>query len=280
VHITAGYRRPDGTLQTQEVANLGLRRRWRNLPADTITITAASDEMLVVDASPTSLDPANDVTGTTTTGAMTTILRKAIAGLTPTVTGSTGPAVTLSPLGDKWDAIETLADSIGADIYDDGTRAWYITPRPTLGTAVVHLATGAQGTVLEVNDGMDRETFYNRVYLLHEWWDSTNTRRIIESVKSATGTYAPTSGNTRTLELRRTTPVTQAQADNAAQALVNRSVSRGSGYDLRAVSAYWVRPGDTVSTAILDDPPGTGLVSRVSFDLRTGLMDLSTRLPE
>lgn len=279
LEVDLGYTRPGGVQDIHTVADLSLQARDVTRPDDLMTLTARSDEALVIDdAASASLT----VNTATTTAGMAYLIGLCVPSPNITVTASTGPAINQSQRdGDKWDALADLADRIGARVYDDGLRTWWITPTPTLDTPALELAVGDGGTIDTSDSGLGREGWYNRVYLKHSWVDTSDVEHLVRSVRSITsGTYQAVVGNTRTLIEERNTPATQTQADAAATSLVARTVTRGRSFSLSAVSAYWLRPGHTVRVTLPTGDPEDHLVVSVEFDLRTGLMDVSTRLPD
>lgn len=274
--VDAGYLRPDGFENVIELCNLGLRSRRVSRPGDTMALVAQSDEALVLDDAPSS---GGSAVGASTTAAITAVIQAVLPSVTPTVTASAGAAINESPLGDKWTRVEDLADRIDAKVYDDGTRAWFIAPTPTSLANPLHtLRIGQDGTITRTDKELGRDEWFNRVFLTHDWVDTGGTRHIVVAVKSIlSGPYAATTGNVRTLEVRRETSISQGGADAAAQAMVNRTVTRGHNDALTAVSAYWLRPGDPVTVVDVEGAL-TQLVSTIAFHLRPGLMDLTTRL--
>lgn len=276
--INAGYSRPDGTQDVQTLVDLGLRQRDINKPEDTMRLFAQSDEALIIDNAPSAGGTINQAS---TTASIVYVLQLVIAGLSPTITTSAGAAVNQSPIGDKWDAVNDLADRIDAKVYDNGLRAWFIAPTPTSLASPVHtVSDGVNGTIVRTAKGLGREDFYNRVYLRYDWTDSGGTNHRVETVQSiSTGPYAATGTNIRTLFQTRELPANTTQAAAAALAMVGRTVTRGRSLTLTAVSAYWLRPGDGLTVADVDGTV-THLASTVSFDLKTGLMDVTTRLDD
>lgn len=283
--VDAGYVRPGGARDVQTIANLSTRTRRVLRPADRTTLVARSDESLVID---TGADTGPAVTGATTTATITSLIQQVFPGTPVTVSGPAGPAVTTEAYADRWDRIADLADRIGAQVYDDGLRAWKIAPAPALGTVVADLAVGATGTITDSaadltrdGDGEDSSTWANAVVLVHEWVDGTGaTQRITSRRRVTTGPYAAVTGNTKVLRVDRQSQISQANADVAAASLVARTVTRGRTLTLTAVSAYWLRPGHTVTVTLPTGGTETHLVVAVTFDLRAGLMDVTTRLPD
>ncbi len=279
--ITAGYRRPDQLLDVQPLADLGLRGRRVSRPSDTMTLTATSDEALVIDNAPSN---GGSVSSLTTKAAMVEVIRLIFPGVTVSTTGApSGPAVTQDPLGDKWTTLADLADRIDTQVYDNGLRAWFIRPTPTTtADPAVELAVGAAGTLIESDTGLDRDAgWFNRVFLTYEWTDSSNAPHTVVAVRSITsGPYTAVTGNIRTMDERREIPATSTEATAAATSLVTRTVTRGRSFTLRSVSAYWLRPGMTARVSLPLGDPELHLVAAVEFDLAAGTMRVTTRLPD
>lgn len=279
--ITAGYRRQNGLEDVQPLCDLGLRTRVVNRPANEMTLVALSDEALVIDDAPSN---GGTCTGTNTVEGIKQTVRRIFPGLafTTGLGGAYGPAVSQSPLGDKWDLVTDLADRIEAQVFDDGTRSWYIIAPPVLSTPALQLAVGAAGTITASETGLDRDAgWYNRVFVTYEWRDGSDVDHTVVAVRSITsGPYAAAAGNTRTLELHRDVPTTQTEANASATSLVRRTVTRGRSFQVTGISAYWLRPGHTVELALPLGDPEQHLCTAVTFDLKSGDMDVTTRLPD
>lgn len=286
VEVQAGYSRPGGVQDLQTIADLVLRDSPRSRPDDTMVLTARSDESLVIDMGPVN---SQVISGASTTATIVAVLQQCFAGLAPTITGPTGPAVASERFDDRWDFVADLADRIGSRVYDDGLRNWFIGPVPVVSATVAHtLATGATGTVTDYTESLSRDggsapsqEWGNAVFLVHEWVDSTNVpRRIAAYRRVQTGPYASVAGNIKIVTVRRQSSISQANANAAADALVARAVTRGRYYNVTGIAALWVRPGNTLRLALPASDPEDHLVVRVKFDLARGLMDATTRLPD
>lgn len=278
--LSVGYARPDGLLDVHLVGDLGLRSLTRNRPADELTLTARSDEALFLDGAPA----VNwSLSSPSTAQAIVDTIHQVIPAASVTVhTGLTGAAVSITtqPTADRWTALMDFADRMGGvAVYDDGLRAWHVADRPNaLGVASYVLGDGAAGTLVEVTEDVDREgDWFNRAQLVYQWTDTLDVDHLIVGTGDAGGPYAPVAGNTRVGQFTRDTPTTQAEATAAAATLVARTITRARSYTLTAPSAYWVRPGDTVGTNEAGHDTEAHLVTAVSFDLRSGLMTLTTR---
>lgn len=279
VEIDCGYARPDGTRDVHTIADLVLRSRPVSRPDDLMTIRAASDESLVIDGSPV-VGAAFSTANTTT--AIRDVLRAVFPTLTPVVTSAVGPAIAQGPYEDRWDLVQDLADRIGARVFDDGLRTWHVDPAPVLGASNLDLAVGANGTIVESDAELSRDDDWGNVVLLrYRWRDTSDVEHTITAVRRVTtGIYAANVGNSKILSFEREVATTQTEANAAAAALVARTVTRGRSFAITAVSAYWLRPGDTVNATLPAGPTEQHLVRAVDFDLKTGLMTVTTRLPD
>lgn len=279
LELDAGYVRPGGASDVHTIADLVLRSRPVSRPDDLMSIQAASDESLVIDGSPT-VGVAFSTANTTT--AIRDVLRMVFPALTPTVTSAVGPAIVQGPYEDRWDLIQDLADRIGARVFDDGMRGWHVDPAPVLGTAALDLAVGANGTITSSDAQLSRDEDWGNVVLLrYRWRDTSDVEHTIVAVRRVqTGAYAANVGNSKVLPFEREVATTQTEANAAAAALVARTVTRGRTLVVSAISAYWLRPGDTVNVTLPTGPTEQHLVVSVEFDLGNGLMSVTTRLPD
>jgi hypothetical protein len=260
------------------MADLVLRSRPVHRPDDLMTLTAQSDESLVI-------DNAQEVGGAfsraSTVLAITVLLQGTFPAIALNVTTAAGPAIAQGPYSDRWDVLLDFADRIDARLYDDGLRNWWLTPAPVLGTPAHTLAVGSSGTVLTSDSGLDRDEWANKVILRYQWRDTGDVDHTIVSTRRITsGIYAAVVGNTKSLLVERSAATTQAEADTAATNLVKRTVTRGRSFNVTAISAYWLRPGHTVTMALPVSDPEDHLVQAVTFDLAEGTMDVTTRLPD
>lgn len=287
VKLSAGYDRPDGLDDIQPIVDLCLRTITRSRPDDTLNITAASDESLMLDGAP---DDMFTLAAATTADAIAATIRQVLPGAAITTNvASPGPsvAITNQPDVDRWSQVLDFADSMatGVDVYDNGFRQWLIVDRPNVisDTPTLALKDGPGGTLLSVSDALDRNAdWFNRVQVIYEWTDGSDVDHRVVGTGVAGGTFGPAAGNTRTLTLSRDLPTTQTAANTAAATIANRTTTRGRELTVEAPSAYWVRPGDTIT--VTETARGTGmqwhLIKTVSFDLRSGLMTITTRTPE
>lgn len=280
VRIEAGYLRPGGTEDVHTLADLGLRNRSRSDPNRTLRLDCAGDEARVVDAAGTA---SGTVTSATHSGAIIAIINEALSPAPRVTVSLTGGAVTVDEFSDRWSALDDIADRVGADVYDTGLRDWVIEARPVVADTPEHtLTVGEDGTVLESDATVSRDSWANYVFLRYRWTDASDVDHEVRATAYvASGPYAVTGPAGKRIFIdEREVATTQAQANAAAAAVLSRFISRSQSFTLRAVAAYWLRPGMTVSVTLPGRAQESHLIKRISFDLLEGTMQLETRLPE
>jgi hypothetical protein len=282
VVITAGYTREGGAQDVAALFDLGARRRrvTRTATGAGMTLGVSGDEALVIDASPVF---GGTVSASSRTQAMRDLLTAALEPdpiVTATIADAT--ATTVTDLTDRWATIDDLADQIDADVYDDGTRHWWITPRPVAATdAAAVLRVGPGGNLTDTDATLDRDAWANQVKVRYRWRDAGGTEHVVIGTGTVTtGPYAPATAGLRVYPLEREVPTTQAAANAAAQAILRRMLSRSRSYRVSAPAAWWLRAGDTVTVQLVTGGQERHIVQSVVFDLAGGTMTVTTRLPD
>lgn len=234
-------------------------------------IYGASVEQTILDNA--ELDPALDVTGV---AAHTLVAQlAAAAGGYIETNGLTGPATTLRS-EDAWDGIQEICNNQLWRVAADPSGVLQLRAAPTgAETSVVALTVGKDGTLIRRQLEQSRDTYANRIRLIHEWRDSAGvSKRIVGTATNATYDVA---GNRRTATVRRATSTTQARANYAASVLLARMIRRGRAYRVTALAHYWIQPGDVITITA----PGSGAAERATVEAITyssdGTMDLNTR---
>lgn len=289
VKMSAGYRLPSGAWDTHQIADLGLRKRTLKRPENVITLDLASDEALVIDAGEGWYRFGYftyDVPSAAT--AIRWHIESALDGTPaagPSIIDTTpaGTPITIPVPRDYWDAIVDLADSIDADVYDNGDRIFRIAPRPKAGPSAAQLATGPLGTITDSTATLDREPFANTVIVLHEWTDPTTLdQAIIPGIASLPPGHpwsANVTGHKRRV-IRRDTPTDSTRAAAAATTILRRSAERARSYTLTAPAMWWLRPGQTVTVQLPTGDQERHITARIEFDLTDRSMTIETRLPD
>lgn len=279
----AGYVWPTGNRDVRLLADLGIGDRTVNRADGTVQLEAGSDEAMVIDAGHMN----SGTISTTSTRAGIQALVNGAFGTARTwvVTGSDTTAVNMAVTDtDRWDNVDELADRLDLDVFDDGTRTWYIKPRSSsTGTPVHQLVVGAGGTLLEANTNVSRRggEYANRVHVVYKWTDTAGaSQRVIGVGYISAGALAFAGDNRVVAVVERGTATSQAVADTVARNIVRRTVTRGRSHDLRAVSAYWLRPTQTVTVQLPAGGPEDQLVASVAFDLADKTMRVRTRVTD
>jgi hypothetical protein len=165
--------------------------------------------------------------------------------------------------GDPWAAIESLADSIGADCYVDTLDRFVVTPTPAIGIPLDELRTGPGGTVVGTSSTVIRG--YNRVAIAFR----------DEQGRVVVGRWADESGGPLDIDgpygrvtytEARDREATPTQADLAASRLARRAAGKVRDVEVEAVAAPWIQCGDTVGLVL---PAGTDtlVVRSIEHDL-------------
>ncbi|MBX9243410.1 hypothetical protein ICW40_01140 [Actinotalea ferrariae] len=279
VTVAAGYVYPGGRRDVHQLADLALRERPVERPANTMSLHAVSDEMRLQDTDPL---------GASHTFAATTLVRDAIMYLigwlldpdptivlTATSTRTLGEPLTVQTGANLWSVVVELQDRIDAWVYVDGARTWHVTDRPHLAGVSAHqMHVGPGGTVTASTAALDVREWGNAVLL--QYPDDTFAFAQITTGPLAVGTVP-----TKVVKQSRTVDVGSTLNRWAvAETLLRRVYSRGRGFTLTAVAAYWLRPGHTVTVQLPTGPQERHLVARVTFHLGTGRMTVVTRVPD
>lgn len=300
VTITAGYRLPGGDWDDVDVVALCLRAREVDRPRDTLTLTCASHEALILDRDVIPQHPndygtftTNEVQWSPSGSAMVKLywedmlyeLRQGpLADLVVVDEVRSGPSTVVINPGSEWDRFESVAEQEGFDMFDDGSLTLRLAPRPALSATTAHdLSVGANGTILESSAAVDRDDWANYVVLRYHWVDKTSGQPVDSyvygSARVKTGPYAPDAAGWRYLVEDREGRPSQAAADRAAATILTRLLSRSRSLRLEAVSAWWLRAGHTVTVQLPQGPQERHLVAGVIF--RAGdRMTVVTRLPD
>lgn len=293
VDVSIGYRLPDGSLDEQIVASPHLRERRVLRPSEIMRLELAGDEALVIDnaTNPGAVDTTTwDLPATDVPAAARSIIRGRLAGgpasgprvvygMEPAGTGEAAPW----PPDDYFDALDDLLDQVDAELVCDDGQTFIVRRRRnrTSAASAFYFRTGAGGVLLESDSAVSRDDWANRVTLRYEWTDNAgNAHTVYGSADVTGGPFVAAMSGVRTYTQRRTTPTTPGGAAKAAQTLLRRMLSRSRSYTLTAPSAYWLRPGDTVTVDLDAADTTRHLVAEVTHTLRDGRMRVTTRLPD
>lgn len=285
--IDAGYVYQDRVRDVNLLADLGLRTRDVDRPANTMDLTAASDEARAQDY----LDFTN-VTRPPTTGLNELVDYLANYSIQPeayTLNSEFGPGHAAAELADLevptgtsyWDVMDDAGSRTGTWIYCDTARTWRITQRETATAApAAALTVGKDATLTSTRTTLGRDGWYNAVIVRHTWTDSAGTDRTAYGrARVSSGPLSVYTVGYKTKLIERSTPATAAQADRSAETACRSLASRGRSLSLTAIAAYWLRPGHTIAVTLSTGGTEHHLIKSVQFDPLAGLMTIETRQP-
>lgn len=303
--IDAGYVYPDGSRDVRQFATLVITDAPVDERTGIVTITAKSDEALVQDGAHWGV--ADDVQNYANHGAaMRNFVERALTGLTTSVwTGPGMPSTSASMTGYRirsgdgwWQHVQSVEDMGGGVIYCNEARQWYVGPYQTdeSPTTEGYIATGdvpeswptaldagrTLPILIEAETVRTRDEWANAVVLLHEWTDAgTNTPRRVAAIASVgSGDYRPTLVGYSVEKVDRDVPITQAEAQAAANAIVYRTQRRGLRRLFQARACWWLRPRN-LHQVWVKGTAGYARITRCTWQLDgTGLMTILTRAPE
>lgn len=181
--------------------------------------------------------------------------------------------------GSPWQAIENLADLIGAEAFYDASERLVLRSPPVPGsTAVFALTSGDGGVLTGMASRVERAP--NAVALVY---DRSNAAGPIigtwTDTRPGPTLYGGPYGIRRLVEERDGRP-TQAAADAAAVAYARRVAGRVRQVTYRSVPVPWLEPGDTIAVEPVDlDAMELHTVQSVALPLSFDPMTVTTRNP-
>lgn len=288
VKIYAGYVWDSVTEDVQLLADLHLRERTIQRPANTLELRLSSDEALAQDYKRMSWDgqpPVTNLLDFVTYHANIATIPDTIQPVItdfPTSFGASSLTGVVQEIGqDSWSLLADAQDRAGVRIYCDGERRWHIEKLPKLGVTALNLTTGVLGIITESAETFSREDFANAVSIKYSWRDVSN----VEFVRYGNalvydGPLGTGSIGLKVYSIERNVPATQTQADAAARSVLASVGKRGKSFSIESVNAFWVTPGKTVTATLPAGEQERLLVSSVSFNFPSGQMSLKLRKPE
>ncbi len=286
IELDLGYIYPDGTEDVHKVADLALRSRPVNRPADTLNLDAGSDEYR-----------AQDYRVLWWAGMERGGINEAVQWMAdyaehpepvkfssefPNGTGRAELAEVEVQIGDDyWSIMDDCAARTGKRVWCDEFRTWRVGTRAErTGTVMHELKVGENGTIVDASSSLDREEWYNAVCLRYRWNDAANNEHIVYGrAVLTTGPFSVDAVGFKAYFEEVPRPVGQAAADAAATTRLKNLSTRGRSITLTAAAAYWLRPGHTVSVQLPTGSAELHLVQSVSFRPSDGLMTVTTRQP-
>lgn len=289
VKVWAGYKYDSVTEDVQLLADLHARSRGVKRPSNRLTLDVWSDEGLAMDYRRLAWD--SQPPQSTLVDALAYHVGLANKGGTPSnVQSDFGPSfgaaavagLVQEPGQDSWKLIQEMASRANVAIYCEPDRTWKIAAPQTLASeTALNLTTGPGGIIIESDATTSRERFSNAVCIKYAWRDSAGKDQVVYGhAYIRDGAYSLDAIGYNSQFLERDVPATQAQANEAAASTLRALVRRGRSFVVNAISAYWLRPGMTVTATLPEGTQERLLVSAVYFNFPSGQMSLRLRQPE
>lgn len=173
----------------------------------------------------------------------------------------------------NWDAANDIADRSGVKLIDLGDGWEALDPIPPLQAPAIHIAHGVNLISASHSADIDNSEHSSRVLMEYEWPDPADPTRTITCRAHASG--GP--GEYTTVHRRRGVPISQAIAQQTAQALADRAWLRGADLTVVTTCVAWVRPGDTIRVTLPDDDPRDWWCASARHDSTTATSTLVCR---
>lgn len=279
VNVSAGYVHPDGFEDVHGIFTGQLEERKVRNPAGVIDLKASSAELFAVEARYLAADTWKTFTGINeaikwfaeyVNGGVPVTLNSHLPAAYRADIVTSIPVMTGDVIWEIMDDIVTTLDDVRLYVDTDGT--WTIAPKNKVaGVTDAFLTTGGGGVVDNSTDTLTRDGYAAAAAIKFKWKDAGGVDRTM------TGLYG--TAGTKTFSAERKRAVTQLQATAAARATVKMLSTRGNSFELEAVAAYWLRPGDTVQVTLASGAEARHIVKAVTFNLNAGTMRVETREP-
>lgn len=282
--ISLGYQLPNGVTDFEEICRLDVRERAISRPENFMRLTATSRENRLHDSK--SVPTLRSFSRSTSAGgAIIALINKYDPGqtvqnyLTSYFIFDSDENFGEELGEDPWNTIQEILDRTGGRCFWDGSR-WVITPDITEYSApALHLLPGPTGNLKQYEARLARELgWYNSVVTRYRWTDASDVEQEVIGEAEATGApLGVDSVGRRSVLIDSELPATTTSADAKALTILNRTITRGREIIITALSAYWLRPLDTIVVTTVPGKTELQLVKSVQFTLESGEMNIKTR---
>lgn len=289
VSIFAGYKYDSVTEDVQLLADLHVRSRSITRPANRMELECWSDEglaqdykRLAWDSQPPQSNLLDAIDYHVSIASYGTTAPDVVSDYAASYGASAVSGLVQEPGQSSWDLIVESASRAGVSVYCEPDRTWRIAkPQELSSDTALNLTTGAGGVIIDSNSVYSRENFHNAVCIKYAWKDVSNVDHVVYGhAYVASGPFSLAEIGYNSYYEERNVPATQAQADAAATARLTALSRRGRSFSIEAVSAYWLRPGATVTATLPEGEQERLLVSAVYFNFPSGSMSVRLRQPE
>lgn len=289
VQLFAGYKYDSVTEDVHLIADLHARHRGVQRPSNRMTLELWSDEGLAMDYKRNAWDsqpPQSNLLDAVEYHVLIASIGSTVPPVVTDYSPSFGASAVLGliqePGQSGWDMIHEAASRAGVSVYCDPDRTWRIAkPQALSSETALNFTTGGGGIIKESNSVYSRDNFRNSVCIKYAWRDSGGVDRVMWGHAYVnTGPFAVSAIGYNSHYEERDKPATQAQANTAAAGTLTALSRRGRSFVLEAISAYWLRPGQTITATLPEGDQERLLVSAVYFNFPSGSMSVRLRQPE
>lgn len=238
-----------------------------------VTITGSGFEQTVIDdvfINPVTLAQGSAVAGITTLIQATIPTATVISRATDATVGT----MSWDREAGRWDACQTLATAIGAEVYADAAGQFVIAPLPDLDPASVvwEVEAGEGGVLVSATRGMARAGVYNSVTAYGE-----NAADNVAPVSATVEDTDPTSPTYVSGPFGRVprfyssaSLITTAQCTAAATQLLKTSLKPNAVADVTSLPNPLLEPGDVIRVVYEDGSREIHQIASFAIDLGTG----------
>lgn len=277
IAIRSGVRFTEGDTELVPVGVFRLDDVGRGGWFEALTLTGADRSATVSDAR--FLGPRNTRPNRVVVDEIATLIREAIDVEVFDLTFSTAITAAATWERDRWPAIETLAASIGAEVYFDPAGRALTRPIPEVdpgGEVVWEIDCGENGVLLDVSTGLSRDQVYNAVVARGEASEqSAPVQAIAYQARGRTrwrkGFQVPRFYSSPMIQ-------TISQAETAARKILARSVAFSREIGPTTLPNPALDVGDQVAVTLPDGSRSFHIVTKISLPLGPGSMGIETRV--
>lgn len=173
----------------------------------------------------------------------------------------------------RWDACQTLATALGAEIYCDAAGQFIIAPLPDLtgGSVVWEVAAGEGGVLVSANRGMSRVGVYNSVTAYGEnvTDNAAPVQATVEDTDPSSPTYVGGPFGRVTTFYNSATLTTTALCTSAATQKLKDSLKPNAIADITSLPNPLLEPGDVIRVIYADGTRELHQVSAFPLSLDT-----------
>ena len=276
LHVWAGITFTDGTTEVAPVGVFRIAAPGRSGVLSELAITASDYSKVLADAR--FLSPWVTPSGSLVTDEIHRMATDAVPSVTfLNLSGSRARTSVLTFDKDRWDAITSLAQSIGCEPYFDPTGTLVVRAVPTVTTAPVWACTSnaADANMIDVATGLSGDTVYNAVIATGS---ASGAPPVAAIAYQRSGPLAWSATFRRPRFYASPVLTTVQQCQSAATAILTRSVAYSRTLSPQSVPNPALDVGDSITVTLPSGLSDIRVVTSLRIPLAPGVMPLTTRV--